>query len=378
MVSGISTKGLKFSVNKESFYNGLNAVIKAVSSRGIQPVLSNILIETKENKIRMCATDLDISIEVNVEANIVEDGSITLPAKKILEIVSKLPDEIISFNLNDENNLMKIVCKNTKFDIIGISSNEFPLITYPEVHEAVDIEITPFLNAIKETVFAVANYDTNSVLSGVFCKIKDQCLEMASTDGNRLVRTKKEINNENNKEYSVIIPSKTLLEFSKILTGVEDKTVSILIGNGQICFKLSDRFLTSRVLEGQYPDYNKIIPSNYENIVEIKRDTLISSIERTAIMVNDRTNIVKFLFNENTLTLSADTPDLGDSSDEISIEYEKEELVIAYNYKYVLDALKAMNSDFVKIELGSALSSTIFKPVSDNIYLCLVMPVQIK
>lgn len=368
-----------FNITKESFYNGLNAVIKAVSSKGIQPVLSNVLVETVgDDRIRMCATDLDISIEVSAPASVLEEGSITLPAKKITEIVSKLPDEIINFNLGTENNLVKIVCKNAKFDIIGISSSEFPIITLPENADSVDIEIQPFLNAIKETVFAVANYDTNSVLSGVFCKIKGQTLEMASTDGNRLVKTVKEIENANGKDYAVIIPSKTLLEFTKIMTGVVDDTVSILISNGQICFKLSDRFMTSRLLEGQYPDYNKIIPSNYSNFVEIRRDALITSLDRASVMVNERTNVVKFTFTENTLTLSADTPELGDSSDEIAIEYSNEDLNIAFNYRYVLEALKAMNSDVVKLELGSSLSSTVFKPVSENNYLCLIMPVQVK
>jgi DNA polymerase-3 subunit beta len=370
---------MHFIIQKEDIYNGLNNVIKATVSRGVQPVLSNVLIETiDENKIKLCATDLDISIEIKLNANIEKNGSITLPAKKLFEIIAKLPNKPVEFNLNNENNLTLIKCENSKFEIIGISATEFPPIMYPVSGESIEIEVNTFLNCIKKTVFATANYDTNNVLSGVFLSINNDKLEMAATDGNRLSRIIENIRNTDNKEYLIIIPSKTLAEFSRIVAGSGEEKVLITVKNGQIAFKLDNKIITSRLLEGNYPKYQQLIPSGYEIAAVSEKDILIAALERTATMVNERTSIVKFLFTENKLSLSADTPDLGDSQDEFIVDYKGDELKIAFNYKYILDALKVMDSEKIKIELGGPLSSALLKQDGNENFLNLIMPVQVR
>lgn len=369
---------MQFTVQKDVIYNGLNVVGKAAASRGIQPVLSNVLIETiEDNSLKLCATDLDISIEINIPSIIVKKGSITLPSKKLFEIISKLPSEAVIFNLNEENNLMEIKCGKSKFDIKGISASEFPQIEYPESDEFINIDINPLLKAIKQTTFSTATYDTNNVLSGVLFKIKENNLEMAATDGNRLTRVKEKIENKEKKEYSVVIPCRTLKEFAGILSGVEDKTVSITVKNSQILFKLKDRYITSRLIEGQYPAYEQLIPKNYEIKAVAEKNSLNQAIERASTMVNERTNIVKFNLKDNKIKLTADTPDLGDSCDEIEVEYTAEELNIAFNHKYIQDFLKVVDSDKVVIELNGALAGTLFKPASEDDFLCLIMPVQV-
>ena len=368
---------MKFNIQKENILNGLNAVIKATAARAIQPVLSNVLVETTDNGVKLSATDLDISIVVYQDASVENPGSITLPAKKLYEIISKLPEKLVNFNL-DDNNLTQITCGKSKFDIFGISASEFPVISYPESDEAIEVEVEPLLRAIKQTVFAAATYDTNNVLSGVFCQINNESLEMAATDGNRLSRVIQMIENKNGKEFSAVIPSRTLTEFSRILSGVNDKTVLITVKGGQISFKLSDRCITSRIIEGNYPKYQQLIPTIYEINAITDRETLISSLDRTSTMVNERTSIIKFTFNENTLLLSADTPDLGDSSDQIDVDYKGEELKIAFNYKYLLDVLKVIDSERVRIELGGPLTAALVKPESEDDFLYLIMPVQIR
>lgn len=370
---------MQFIVPKDILFNGLTIVAKAAATKGIQPVLSNILLDALEsNEVRLCATDLDISIEMKIPATVSVPGQITLPAKKLMDIVSKLPPKQVSFSLNTANNITRITCELSKFDLIGISGGEFPSINYPDSDEAFCIELEPLFKAIKQTVFAAANYDMNNILSGVFFQVKDNSLEMAATDGNRLARVIKKIKAENIKDYAAIIPSRTLMEFLRITAGVSSADVSIVIKNGQISFSVQDRLLTSRLLEGQYPKYQQLIPNNYEIKTEIDREALISAMDLTATMVNDRTNIVKFLFMNNRLQLSADTPDLGDSFDEIDVKYAGEELKIAFNYKYIIDALRVMESESVKMELGGSLSSVLFKNPDDDNSLFLIMPVQIK
>lgn len=369
---------MQFTIQKDVIYNGLNVVGKAAATRGIQPVLSNVLIETVDkNLLKLCATDLDISIEIKVPSIILKEGAITLPSKKLFEIISKLPNEAVTFNLNEDNNLMEIRCGKSKFDLKGISASEFPQIEYSETGESVTIEINPLLKAVKQTIFATATYDTNNVLSGVLFKINGNNLEMAATDGNRLARVKEKIENKEKKDYSVVIPSRTLKEFTGILSGVEDKIVSITVKNGQILIKLEDRYITSRLIEGQYPAYEQLIPKNYEIKAIADKSSLNQAIDRAATMVNERTNIVKMNLNDNKLKLTADTPDFGDSCDEIDVEYTEDELNIAFNHKYIQDFLKVVDSDKVKIELNGALAGTLFKPDSEDNFLCLIMPVQV-
>ena len=201
---------------------------------------------------------------------------------------------------------------------------------------------------------------------------------MAATDGNRLARIKEVINNQDDESSSVIIPSKALQEFSRIAAGVEDEVVSIVISQGRLVFKLSDRILFSRLLEGQYPKYDQLIPQTCEKEAIVNREDLINSLDRVSTMVNERTSIVKFTFSDNTVQLKADTPDAGASEDTVDVEYSGDELAIAFNYRYVLDSLRVMDSEKINIGLGGSLSATLFRPESEEDYLCLIMPVQIR
>jgi len=369
---------MQFTIQKDAIYNGLNVVGKAAASRGIQPVLSNVLMEiNEEGLLRLCATDLDISIEMQVPAIVVKAGKITIPSKKLFEIVSKLPSEAVIFSLNEENNVMEIKCGKSKFDIKGISASEFPQIEYPETDECVNIEISPLLKAVKQTTFSTATYDTNNVLSGVLFRINGNILEMAATDGNRLARVKENIENKEEKDYSVVIPCRTLKEFAGILSGVDDKSVAITVKKSQILFKLKDRCIASRLIEGQYPAYEQLIPKNYEIVAVADKIALNQAIDRASTMVNERTNIVKMNFSENKLKLTADTPDFGDSCDELDVDFSSEELNIAFNHKYIQDFLKVVESDKVRVELNGPLAGTLFKPEGEEDFLCLIMPVQV-
>ncbi len=375
---------MNFKIKKEVLYNGLGVVSKAAAVRGIQPVLSNVLIEAEENNLlKLCATDLDLSIEIKIPANVIKTGSITLPAKKLLEIISKLPtDEEVVFNINEENNLTEIKCGKSKFDIKGISFTEFPVIDRPESDECVDIKINTLLKAVKQTVFSTAGYDTNNVLGGVLFKINGDTLEMAATDGNRLAIIKEKIENNENKTCTAIIPSRTLKEVIGVLTGAEDEKTSITVKNGQILIKLNDRYITSRLIEGQYPSYEQLIPKNYEIKAVMDKNIFNQVLDRVSTMANERTSIVKLNLNSNKIKLAADTPDLGDCFDEIDAEYNSEEINIAFNYRYIQDFLKVVDSEKVVIELNGQLAGALFKPFNEenkeiNDFLCLIMPVQI-
>lgn len=376
---------MEFTIEKESLLTNLKIVEKTTVTRGIQPVLSNILIDAaQDNYITFAATDLDINIVSKTIASVQTPGKITLPAKKLSEIVSKLSNKPVVFKLNEETNVVNIECGNSKFELIGISAEEFPATISEEElkdKECVEIDLTPFMKSIKYTAFSAANYENRNIISGVYCSISEQVLEMAATDGNRLTRIIEKITNEKNAAITCVIPSKTLQEFSRVASFLKDsqnKKLCMIIEKTRIIFKTSSMIMTSRLLEGEYPPYKQLIPQSCEKNAVVKRDEMIAALERVAVMVNERTNIVKFMFGENNLFLKADTPDAGLGEDSISAQYTDEELTIAFNYKYVLDSLKIMESEQVKIGLGGSLSATLFRPDSEDDYLCLIMPIQIR
>lgn len=372
---------MEFVIKKEDLFNGIRIVERATAMKGLQPVLANILIETiDKSTLKFSATDLDLTVIAMVQAQVIEEGKITLPAKKLSDIVSRLSESMITFKLTEETNSVNITSKNTKFDIIGISASEFPVIGENiELLEenAIEIEVKPFTKAIKQAGFAAAGYESNNLLSGVVCDVSESILEMASTDGNRLARVREKIENKG-KKGQLIIPSKTLQEFIKMSAFIEEETVKIFTDKTKLVIKSDNIMVISRLMEGQYPKYNQLIPQESSKIAVVNISQLISSLERVAIMVNERTSIIKFEFKDNKLILTADTPDSGASEDEFDIEYAFEELKIAFNYKYVLDSLKNMETTEVKIGLNTSLSATVLKPNNEEDYVCLIMPVQIR
>lgn len=373
---------MKFLVKKEDLFDGIKIVERATSMKSLQPVFLNILIETVDKAtIRLVATDLDLTVTALVDAQVEEEGRITLPSKTLNEIVSKLGNKLITFEMTEGETSVNITCQNSKFDIIGISASEFP----PEVYnvdlkeeECFEIELKPFTKAVRQAGFAAANYETSNLLSGIVCDISESVLEIASTDGNRLARVRENINNKDNKTKQLIIPSKTLNEFIKMSSFIDEETVKIYTEKTKLIIKSEKTTTISRLLEGQFPKYNQLIPAESPKEAIVNVSQLISALERVSIMVNEKTSIVKMNFADNELTLNADTPDSGKSEEKLEIEYTAEPLLIAFNYKFVLEALKNIDSDEVKIGLNTGLSATVLKPNSEEDFVCLIMPVQIR
>ena len=377
--SNTSSSELSFHVEKEVISNGLKIVERATAQKGLQPVLANILIEAVDkNKINLYATDFDLTIITSIEAQVNNAGSITLPAKKLLDIGSRLNDGIINFELNATT--MTITSNKSKFDIIGISASEFPKIeTVSDETEFVDIDLKPFIMGIKEAGFAAATYESNNnLLSGVVCDISKNVLEIASTDGNRLARARKIITNREDKTQKLIIPAKVLQEFLKISYFIDEETIKLYTMTSKIMIKSDNITMISSLMNGQYPQYNQLIPQTFPKEAKINVSKIVSAIERVSTMVNEKTSIVKFEFTQNNLSLKADTPEAGNSEDQIDIIYNGEDITIAFNYRYLLDCFKNIDSEDLIICMNTNLSATVIKPDNDEDFIYLVMPVQIR
>ena len=374
-------------INKEDLLNGIKVVEKITAQKGSQPILSNILIETVSNdRVRFCATDLNLSISHKANAQVEKEGQITLSAKRLGEITSKLDNKPIKLSLNPDTNIVTISCGKAKFELIGISANEFPKVfdeeTLEDDEKSFEINKNTLIKGVKQVVFSAALHESASVLSGVCFNIDSNTLEIVATDGNRLTRASKEINSKDDSAI-FIVPSRTLQELIRISSIIEDEKVTIRLKKAKIRFEFEDVIFQSKLINGTYPKYHQLIPTSNDKIVYIDRDELIGVIERVCVMVNERTNIIKYTFNKNSLELSTDSPDAGSGKDFIDVDSNFEEIVIAFNYKYVLDSLKNMDTKKVKIEIATSLSATLFKPANENqegdeSYVCLIMPVQVR
>ncbi len=370
-------------LNKEDFSNGIKIVEKITSQKAIQPILSNILIETvTSDRIKFCATDLNLAINYKTSAEVIGEGSITLSAKKISEIVSKLSSTEVTLKTSEETDNIKIKSGKTEFDMIGLSASEFPKVLddtdTPET-KTIILNKNEFSKAIKQVIFAVSQQETQAVLTGVCFNIENNILELAATDGNRLTRIQKEIDTTVDELINFIVPAKTLAEVQRISSIIEDENITLKIQKNKILFEFENLAFQSRLIDGIYPKYQQLIPNASEKKIVIDRAELINSIERVSIMVNDRTNVVRFNFSAGQLEIMADTPEAGRSKDYIDIQYEFDDMLTAFNYKYVLDGLKNMDSKNVEIEISDVLAASIFKPQDDkNNYICLIMPVKVQ
>lgn len=370
-------------LNKEDFSNGIKIVEKITSQKAIQPILSNILIEAVSNdRIKFCATDLNLAINYKTSAQVDVTGAITLSARKLSEIVSKLSSTEITLKTQEDTDNIKIKSGKTEFDMIGLNANEFPKvldeIDTPETKTVV-LNKNEFSKSIKQVIFAVSQQETQAVLTGVCFNIENNILELAATDGNRLTRIQKEIEATVDEAINFIVPAKTLAEVQRISSIVEDENITLKIQKNKILFEFENLAFQSRLIDGIYPKYQQLIPNASDKKIIVDRAELINSIERVSIMVNDRTNVVKFNFSHNQLEIMADTIEAGRSKDYIDIEYDLADMLTAFNYKYVLDGLKNMDSKNVEIEISDVLAASIFKPQDDkNNYICLIMPVKVQ
>ena len=374
---------LEITLSKEDFASGIKIVEKITAQKAIQAILSNILIEkVSSDRVKFCATDLNFAINYKVPAEITGEGSVAVSAKKMSELVSRLSSTQVSIKTIDDTDNVKIKSGKAEFDIICLNPSEFPKVIDSSTEEnfiTIVLNKNEFSRCIKQVIFAVSIQETQPVLTGVCFNIEGNALEMASTDGNRLTRIQKELSEHYSENINFIVPSKTLAEVMRISSIIEDENITLKIYKNKIIFEFENLTFQSRLIDGVYPKYQQLIPENNDKKIIVDRAELINAIDRVSVLVNDRTNVVKFNFSAGQLEVMAETPEAGKSKDYIDITYDYDDMLTAFNYKYILDALKNMDSKNIEIEISDVLAASIFKPQGDeNNYICLIMPLKVQ
>ena len=373
--------------------NAIQLVSKAVASRPTHPILGNILITADQgiNKISLTGFDLNLGIQTSLGATVKNSGAITIPARLLSDIVSKLPSETpVSLEVDENSDNILIKSDRGSFNLKGIPSDDYPNLPFVESGTSLNIDPSAFLKALKLTIFASSNDDSKQLLTGVNFTFKKKYLESASTDGHRLavvlignediIEDKDSLNSD--EDYlSVTIPTRSLREIEKLISlRSSEPSVKLFYDKGQVVFISSDQIITTRTLEGTYPNYSQLIPDTFSKLFTFNTKKLTDALERIAIVADQQSSVVKINLEEKDLAIiSADAQDIGNANESLPVTYSGDKFDIAFNVRYLLEGLKVISSDNVVLKCNLATTPAVFVP-EDNInsFTYLVMPVQIR
>ena len=371
---------MKFKVQREQFLEALQYTQSVVEKRNTMPILSNVLIEVKKNDLYLSATDLEIGIQVKCTVETKEEGSITLGAKYLFDVVKELTEPEILFT-KKENNWVSLECGNAFFNIVGLSADDFPTLPSRKGKTLHTVASEKFKDMIEKTIFSVSTDETRYQLNGVcFEKVDDAQIRMIATDGYRLSLVDKELTLEGALlDKNIIIPKKGLIELRKVLENDTQTPGTFELGfdgNNVIVHK-NNVTLFIRLIEGEYPNYKQIIPQKTKRRIELNRVHLTQALKRISLLAEDRSKGVKFSFTPKQLIISSNNPRFGEARETLDISYDGAAFDIGFNARYFLDVLNVLDEETVALELTDDASPGILKPAEDKNYKCVVMPMKI-
>ena len=372
---------MKLKIKKEILLENLNKVAKAISTKNLIPILSGIKFELEENGLTLTASDNDITIQTFVELNdeemtIEKTGSIIVQGKYILDIVRKLPDEFINIEVIDDLKIL-IYTNNSEFNLNGINKSEYPNIVLEKNKKYISLENKVFKQIINQTAFATSNDESRPVLTGINFKINGNIVECNSTDSYRLSRKVVNIDTPAEESYNVVIPSKNLLEFTKILSDSDD-LIELHIFNNKILFISNNLIFQSRLISGNYPNTANLLPD--DSVLKIKTNIseLYNVIDRASILTSDKEkNVVTLETNNNTLYIKSSSAEIGRVEEKMSITKDNEQdIKISFSAKYMMEALRSFVGDEVELSFVGEINPIVLKSTSDNTLTQLVLPIR--
>lgn len=360
---------------QEFLLNSINTVLKACSTKTTMPILECILIKAHSNQITLVGYNLELGIESTIDADVLEEGSIALEAKIFSEIIRKMPNEEVEIS-TDKNQMTTITCEKSKFSIAAQPGDQFPDLPEVERNKKYTLPQLQFKDMIRQTIFSVAQEESRPILTGEMLQIKDGAFHMVSVDGYRISYRQAELSIENGEE-EVVVPGRTLGEISKILSSDEADEMHIYFEDKHILFDLGGSKVVSRLLEGEFLKYEQVFSSDYETKVKLDRKKFLMSIERAALISREgKKNPIKIEIDGDTMIITSKA-ELGTAREEIAIELEGSELSIAFNPKYLIDALRSIDEDQVYINFISALTPCIIHPIEGDHFKYLILPIRL-
>ena len=365
---------MKIQCQKTDLLNSVNIVLKAIPVKSTMPILECLIIEATNNQIKLISNDMELGIETIVKGTILESGSVALNAKIFSEIVRKLPDNDVNIK-TDDSFMTEIICEKAKFNISGKSGEEFPYLPKIEKNNAVVLSQFTLKEVIRQTVFSISDNETNKIMTGELFEINKNELRIISLDGHR-ISIRKILMKEEYESIKVIVPGKTLNEISKILSGEVSSLVNIYFTDKHVLFEFDNTVVLSRLIEGEYYKIDQMLSSDYETKVTINKKELQNCIERASLLIREtEKKPIIIEIKSNNFVLKINTS-IGSMKEEVDIEVEGKDILIGFNPKFLLEALRVIDDEMVDIYLINAKAPCFIRD-KDQSYIYLILPVNI-
>lgn len=363
---------MKIICQKSDLVNSVNIVLKAVSGKSTMPILECIVIEAKEERIKLTANDMELGIETYVKGIVEDSGMIAINAKVFSEIIRKLPDNDITVSVDDRN-MASITCEKSKFTIAGRSAEEFPFL--PQIEKSIAVTLSQFTlrELIRQTVFSISDNESNKIMTGELFEINDGVLRVVSLDGHRISIRKIELR-EVYEPVKVIVPGKTLLEISKILSGEMADEVNLFFTERQILFEFGETIVLSRLIEGEYYRIDQMLSQDYETRITVNKKELLSCIDRATLLIKESEKKPIIIgVTEHNMELKINSS-IGSMNEELDIAKEGKDILIGFNPKFLMDALRAIDDEEVMMYLTNPKAPCFIKDKAET-YIYLILPV---
>ncbi|HMU31215.1 MAG TPA: DNA polymerase III subunit beta [Nitrospira sp.] len=376
---------MKVRIGREELLTGLQRVQGVVEKRNTMPILSNILLEAKHDGAEIVATDLEIGMRGLYKATVLEAGGVTISARKLYEIIKELPSGEIELT-SGENNWTTIQFGKSQFKVVGLPSSDYPALPSIEREGLTPLAGAGLLELIRKTLFAAGDNDARYILNGLLVSLttterKTTLLRLVGTDGHRLAVAEREVGSPNAKplaqDIKAIIPKKAAQEMRRLLEEGGDEEPLIGFTKNLMIFRKSGLLLTSRLMEGNYPNYQQVVPKESGKRIVVNRGLLESALRRVSVLSKDKANAVKVSFAAGGMTLFSSNPDYGEATEELVARYEGEALHTGFNARYLLDALSVMDGESVSLQMDTALSPCLIQEAESPGFKCVVMPIKI-
>lgn len=372
---------MEFAIAKDNFLKALQRVQGIVENRKTMPILSNVLIDARPERIDIIATDLEVGMKSSYPANVVKEGKITVSAKKLYEIIKELPESEIRFSTR-ENDWVDLRCGKAHFNLVGLSPEEFPF--FPAVNDSTFLKLDGSLlrEMVEMTSFAICHDETKYNLNGIFIKAVEQdnatLLRMVATDGHRLSMAEREIPavSSSDLKNGVIFPKKGIFELKK-LTDDDDSEIMLSFLDNSSVLKKNDTLVLMRLVDGYFPDYTRVLPADNDKSVTINRENFFHSLRRMAILSSEKFKGIMMELKSGVMEISASNPELGDARETLEVDYAGPDLSIRFNARYLIDVLSVIGEELVNLELKDELSPAVLKPHQGKGFLSVIMPMRV-
>ncbi len=373
---------MKFKINRDHFANGLAQVLNVVGSKATMPILSNVLIEAEKDHISLTTTNLDLGIRCKIKAEVKETGAVTLPVKRLAGIVRELPNVDVTVDASP-NHQIKLTSGGSTFRIMGIGKEEFPPLPEFGEEKAHSLAQDELASMLKSVAYAQSTDETRYILNGVYFNFKDGKLSLVATDGRRLALIAKEMDIPAESSGAIILPAKTVGELTRLLDkgakvkiNFNERRAAFQIATDKDASGLVDHvYLYSKVVEGNYPNYQQVIPKETHQRIKLERELLLQCVHRAALVCSEKANSVKIKLTSNLLEITAQSPDFGEAHESMAIGYSGPDLQVAFNPAFIMDPLKALSKDEVFFEVKDEVSPGVFKTLEN--FVCVIMPVRL-